>query len=234
MICSRVLYRVPCFHFSSFAGLWGEWPSPFMSRNLVLTRYRTVVFSVYSHGVRHIAEQQRPGELDEPMRILRPSPVGCMLEEVVRPSNAIHLAPLCEELSWHFMQPAGVHDQEHSRRRLISRHNIRRSAVQAQYRGYPRVGERPAGGMPQRRFWSHTRAVPSQPSRWVWLCGTLRETNFEIRVFCRYPRVNLNGCIFRPFSDRPTQPAFSESPWSGSVPRTPAQRVLGGLSRGRR
>ena len=139
MICSRVLYRVPCFHFSSFAGLWGEWPSPFMSRNLVLTRYRTVVFSVYSHGVRHIAEQQRPGELDEPMRILRPSPVGCMLEEVVRPSNAIHLAPFyCEELSWHFMQPAGVHDQEHSRRRLISRHSIRRSAVQAQYtRGYP-------------------------------------------------------------------------------------------------
>jgi hypothetical protein len=29
-----------------------------------------------------------------------------MLEEVVRPSNAIHLAPFCEELSWHFMQPA--------------------------------------------------------------------------------------------------------------------------------
>jgi hypothetical protein len=136
-------------------------------------------------------------------------------------------------VSWHFMQPAvRIHYQERSERWLISRHNIRRSAVQAQCRGYPRVGERP--GMPQRRFWSHPSC--SEPAFEMGLAlrhparNKLRDPGF----LSIPPDVNLNGCIFRPFSDRPTQPAFSESPWSGSVPRTPAQRVLGGLSRGRR
>ena len=143
----------------------------------------------------------------EVMAALLPS-VACS-EEVVPPSNAFHLAPLCEEVSWHFMQPAvRIHDQEHSERRLISRHNIRRSAVQAQCRGYPRVGERP--GMPQRRFWSHPSC--SEPAFEMGFLPQRRANQLRDGVFLWLPPMNLNGCIFRPSSDRRTQPAFSESP----------------------
>ena len=46
----------------------------------------------------------------EVMAALLPS-VACS-EEVVPPSNAFHLAPPCEEVSWNFMQPAvRIHDQ---------------------------------------------------------------------------------------------------------------------------
>jgi hypothetical protein len=125
----------------------------------------------------------------------RPSPLGCCAcsEEIVRPSNSFQLAPLSEEFSRHFVQPSvRIHDKEHSRRRLISRHDIRRSAVQAQRRGYLRVYERP--GMPSGPS-GHARGCGRAPLRTPGLLRSRPRTKLRAPGFLWIPPLNPNWCI---------------------------------------
>ena len=109
--------------------------------------------------------------------------VSARTEEVIWPVNALFFAPVFEDASWHLVQPAvRIHDQEHSRwRRLIGRHNIRRSAVQTHWRGCPRVCEPRDTSM---ALLARQRVFPARP--------------FELRVFAFRPRRHLRHQGFLP------------------------------------
>ena len=141
------------------------------------------------------AHQPRISGKSEPqLDVVHQMPFLQHLQGVIWPVNALFPATVCEEASWHLVQPAvRIHDQEHSRRQLIGRHNIRRSTVQTQWRGYPRVCE--SLGIPQWRFW-HARGC-SQPGPWSsGFLDSPAEAKLRDQGFCRFPPLILNRCVF--------------------------------------
>ena len=147
------------------------------------------------------AHQPRISGKSEPqLDVVHQMPFLQHLQGVIWPVNALFPATVCEEASWHLVQPAvRIHDQEHSRRRrrLIGRHNIRRSAVQTHWRGYPRVCE--SLGIPQWRFWLARGCSQPRPSTSGFLGfargSKLRAQGFSAATPELLPLI-LNRCVF--------------------------------------